>query len=107
MPELLEVKNLSVSFVSPGREVQAVRDVSFSLKTGEVLAIVGESGCGKSVLCRSILKLLPRSAQIKSGSILVNGADITGYGEREMCKLRGRLFSMVFQDPLTALNPNR
>ena len=105
MPELLEVKNLSVSFVSPGREVQAVRDVSFSLKTGEVLAIVGESGCGKSVLCRSILKLLPQSAQIKSGSILVNGADITGYGEREMCKLRGRLFSMVFQDPLTALNP--
>ena len=64
---VLEVKNLSVSFHSTAGEVQAVRDVSFSLKKGEVLAIVGESGCGKSVLCKSIMKLLPRSAQIKSG----------------------------------------
>lgn len=105
MSELLEVKNLSVSFFSPRGEVQAVRDVSFSLKAGEVLALVGESGCGKSVLCKSIMKLLPASARIKSGSIAVNGADITGYRDRDMHKLRGKLFSMVFQDPMTSLNP--
>lgn len=105
MSELLEVKNLSVSFFTPRGEVQAVRDVSFSLKAGEVLAFVGESGCGKSVLCKSIMKLLPASARIKSGSIAVNGADITGYRERDMHKLRGKLFSMVFQDPMTSLNP--
>lgn len=69
MAELLEVKNLSVSFFTPAGEVQAVRDVSFSLRAGEVLAIVGESGCGKSVLCKSILHLLPPSARRKSGTI--------------------------------------
>lgn len=86
-------------------EVQAVRGVSFSLKAGEVLAIVGESGCGKSVMCKSIMKLLPAAAKIKSGSIRVNGIDITEYKEHDMTKLRGKLFSMVFQDPMTSLNP--
>ena len=105
MSELLEVKDLSVSFYTEAGEVQAVRGVSFSLRRGEVLAIVGESGCGKSVLCRSIMKLLPSTAKIKSGSVLVDGADITGCKENEMSKLRGKLFSMVFQDPMTALNP--
>ena len=76
MEHLLEVKNLSVSIDGPSGEVQAVRDVSFSLKKGEVLAIVGESGCGKSVLCKSIMKLLPPSAKIKEGSISVNGQDL-------------------------------
>lgn len=97
MAELLEVKNLSVSFFTPAGEVQAVRDVSFSLRAGEVLAIVGESGCGKSVLCKSILHLLPPSARRKSGTIAVNGRDITQLRERELQKLRGSLFSMVFQ----------
>ena len=105
MTELLEVKNLSVSFETDRGEVQAVRDVSFTLRPGETLAIVGESGCGKSALCKSIMKLLPASARIKSGSICVNGVEISGYREREMQKLRGKLFSMVLQDPLTALNP--
>ena len=68
MENLLEVKNLSVSFDSPAGEIQAVRDVSFSLKKGEVLAVVGESGCGKSVLCKSIMKLLPSSARKDTGS---------------------------------------
>ena len=104
MEHLLEVKNLSVSIDGPAGEVQAVRDVSFSLKKGEVLAIVGESGCGKSVLCKSIMKLLPPSAKIKEGSICVNGQDITCYREREMQKLRGRVFSMIFQDPMASLN---
>ena len=105
MGKLLEVNNLSVSFDAPVGEIEALRDVSFSLEAGEVLAIVGESGCGKSVLCKTIMKLLPKTAWIKSGSILVDGTDITGYRERDMQKLRGRLFSMVFQDPMTALNP--
>lgn len=105
MENLLEVKNLSVSFDSPAGEVQAVRNVSFSLKKGEVLAIVGESGCGKSVLCKSIMKLLPASARIKNGSIIVGGQDITNHKERDMQKIRGKIFSMIFQDPMTSLNP--
>ena len=105
MAELLEVKNLSVTYRSPRGDVQAVRDVSFSLRPGEVLAVVGESGCGKSALCRAVMRLLPDSAAV-SGEILVNGVDIAPYREHEMQKLRGRLFSMVFQDPLTALNPS-
>lgn len=105
MESILEVKNLSVSFDTDAGEVEAVRDVSFSLKEGEILAIVGESGCGKSVLCKSIMKLLPQNARVKSGNILVNGADITTYRERDMQKLRGRFFSMIFQDPMTSLNP--
>lgn len=105
MENLLEVKNLSVSFDSPAGEVQAVRDVSFSLKKGEVLAIVGESGCGKSVLCKSIMKLLPTSARIKEGKILIRGCDITNYREQDMQKIRGSIFSMIFQDPMTSLNP--
>lgn len=105
MAELLEIKNLSVSFDTDQGEVQAVRDVSFSLKSGEVLAVVGESGSGKSALCKCVMKLLPDNARIKQGSIAVNGIDITNYHERDMRKLRGKLFSMVFQDPMTSLNP--
>lgn len=105
MENLIEVKNLSVSFTTPEGEIEAVRDVSFELKKGEVLAIVGESGCGKSVLCKTIMKLLPKDAKIKSGEILIHGKDLVPYTEREMQKLRGRLFSMVFQDPMTTLNP--
>lgn len=105
MAELLEVKHLSVSFDTPEGEVEAVRDVSFFVKKGETLAIVGESGCGKSVLCRSIMKLLPRTARIKSGSILANGRETIKCTEKEMQTIRGSFFSMVFQDPMTSLNP--
>ena len=105
MAGLLEITNLSVSFDTAQGQVQAVRGVSFSLQSGEVLAIVGESGCGKSVLCKSIMKLLPNTARINSGTIAVNGIDITRYREQDMRKLRGNYFSMVFQDPMTSLNP--
>ncbi len=105
MAGLLEITNLSVSFDTAQGKVQAVRGVSFSLQSGEVLAIVGESGCGKSVLCKSIMKLLPNTARINSGTIAVNGIDITRYREQDMRKLRGNYFSMVFQDPMTSLNP--
>ena len=104
MENILELKNLTVSIDSPMGKVEAVRGVSLALQPGEVLAIVGESGCGKSMLCRSIMKLLPRSARIEGGQIIANGADITGYSQREMNRLRGRLFSMVLQDPMTALD---
>ncbi|MEE1329461.1 MAG: ABC transporter ATP-binding protein [Oscillospiraceae bacterium] len=105
MEELLKIENLSVCIHAPTGKVQAVRDVSFALHPGEVLAIVGESGCGKSMLCKTIMKLLPKSAKIESGRILANGVDITDYSDRDMRKLRGKLFSMIFQDPMTALNP--
>ena len=103
--QLLEIKNLSVSIDTPDGNVEAVRNVSLSLQKGEVLAIVGESGCGKSILCKSIMKLLPRHAKIEQGSIIADGTDITHYTERNMVRLRGSLFSMIFQDPMTALDP--
>ena len=105
MAKLLTIEHLSVGIASSKGKVQAVRDVSFSLNAGEVLAIVGESGCGKSVLCKAIMRLLPKSAAIESGRIVANGTDITNYSEREMQALRGKFFSFVFQDPMTALNP--
>ena len=105
MEELLKVEHLSVGIDSPMGRVEAVRDVSFTLRPGEVLAIVGESGCGKSMLCKAIMKLLPKSATIEGGTIWAKGVDITNYKEKDMQKLRGKLFSYVFQDPMTALNP--
>ena len=105
MENLLDIQHLSVSFDPPQGELEAVRDVSFTLKAGEVLAVVGESGCGKSVLCKAVMKLLPGDARIKSGRILAGGTDITHFSQREMRRLRGSLFSMVFQDPMTSLNP--
>lgn len=104
-PLELEVKHLSASFQTPQGVVQAVRDVSFCLYPGEVLAIVGESGCGKSVLCKSILKLLPASAKIRSDGIFIRGTDISGYGEREMCRIRGKAAAMIPQDAMASLNP--
>ncbi len=105
MQDLLTVKNLSVSFMSAQGELEAVRNVSFSLNEGETLALVGESGCGKSVLCKSLMKLLHKGAVIKNGEIILCGKDITKLSEQEMCKIRGKDISMVFQDPMSSLNP--
>ncbi|AWW27294.1 MAG: peptide/nickel transport system ATP-binding protein [Acetobacterium sp.] len=102
---ILQLKNLSVSFDTKNGEVEAVRDVSLTLKKGEILAIVGESGCGKTVMSQAVLKLLPKTSRIKQGQIIVEGEDITDYKEKEMRKLRGGVMSMVFQDPMTTLNP--
>lgn len=102
----LEVNNLSISFMTAKGEVPVIRDAGFSLNPGETLALVGDSGCGKSVLCKGIMKLLPASAVIRSGNVLVNGVDITDYREKDMCRLRGRQFSMIFQDPMTSLDPD-
>lgn len=105
MAKLLEVNHLSITIGTAKGEVQAVRDVSFSLSAGETLAIVGESGCGKSVMCKGIARLLPPSARIRSGSISIKGEEITQYREKDMRRLRGKRFSMIFQDPMTSLNP--
>ena len=105
MEPLLKIENLTVGIHTPAGKVEAVRDVSFELHPGEVLAIVGESGCGKSILCKSIMKLLPKSAKIEGGRIIANGVDITEFSDRDMRRLRGKLFSFVFQDPMSALNP--
>ena len=104
---LLEVKDLRVSFQTYAGEVQAVRGVSFSLKKGEVLAIVGESGCGKSVTAQTLMRLIPTPpSYIKSGSIMFDGkVDITKLSNRQMEKIRGSEMGMIFQDPMTSLNP--
>ena len=105
MKEILQVKNLSVTFRVPNGNLQAVRSVSFSLAEGETLAIVGESGSGKSVTSKSIMRILPNSAKIDSGEILYRGQDLLTLDEREMTKVRGRKISMIFQDPMSSLNP--
>lgn len=98
------IENLRVHFDTPEGVVEAVRDVSFTLGSGETLAVVGESGCGKSVLCRAIMRLLPETARL-SGKIRIEDVDIVACREKDMRKLRGSLFSMLFQDPMASLNP--
>jgi len=103
---LLEVNNLKVSFDTYAGEVQAVRGVDFYLEKGETLAIVGESGCGKSVTSQSVMKLIPMPpGRIKDGEILFEGQDIVNYNESQMQDIRGSEISMIFQDPMTSLNP--
>ena len=103
--KILQVKNLSVSFSSYAGKVQAVRDVSFDLYRGETLAIVGESGSGKSVTTKAILGILTGNATIERGEILYNGEDLTKYTDKDFYKIRGKKIALVFQDPLSALNP--
>lgn len=101
----MEVNNLSVSFKVEEGEVQAVRNVSFNLKKGETLAIVGESGCGKSVLCKSLMRILPYNGYIKNGEVLLKSSDLVKKSEKEIEDIRGKNISMIFQDPMTSLNP--
>ncbi|WP_029409678.1 ABC transporter ATP-binding protein [Treponema pedis] len=104
---LLEVKNLYVSFNTYAGEVKAVRNVNFHLKPGETLAFVGESGCGKTVTAKSLMRLLPKdSSVIKEGSkIVFDGKDVINLKKKELTALRGSDISMIFQDPMTSLNP--
>ncbi|RDZ16394.1 peptide ABC transporter ATP-binding protein [Priestia megaterium] len=106
MEKMIQIKNLHVQFSTYGGQVQAVRGVSFDLHKGETLAIVGESGCGKSVTSQSIMRLIPTPpGRITSGSILFKGQDLTKLSEKKMRDIRGADISMIFQDPMTALNP--
>jgi len=103
---LLEVKDLHVSFKSHGQIVQAVRGVSLKIARGEKLAIVGESGCGKSVLVKALVGLLPaHTGSIDQGEIWYEGQNLCTFSEKELRRVRGREISMVFQDPMTSLNP--
>lgn len=104
--KILEVKNLKTAFNTEHGEVFAVDDVSFDVYRGKTLGIVGESGCGKSVTSLSILRLIPTPpGRIAGGQILYKGKDLLGYSMSEMRKIRGNEISMIFQEPMTSLNP--
>ncbi|MDE6202572.1 MAG: ABC transporter ATP-binding protein [Lachnospiraceae bacterium] len=102
----IEVKNLKVHYTSEGRKIHAVNQVSFSLQKGETLGLVGETGAGKTTIAKSILRILPEPpARIEDGEIFLEGTDLLKLAEDEMRKIRGRKIAMIFQDPMTALNP--
>ncbi len=102
---LLEVHNLKTSFYTHHGEIQAVRGASYSLKKGDVLGIVGESGSGKSVSALSIMGLIEEPGKIKEGEVLFDGRDLTKLSQKELSDLRGNEIAMIFQDPMTSLNP--
>src|SRR5918994_7643049 len=103
---ILQVRDLEISFNTYAGEVQAVRGVSFDLRRGETLAIVGESGSGKTVTAKSLLRLLPEAnTTIKGGEAIFEGQDLLKLSEQQMQKVRGSKIAMVFQDPMTSLDP--
>ena len=103
--KILEVKDLKINFRTYNGKVQAIRDISFDLYKGETLAIVGESGSGKSVTTRSLMGLLAKNAEVEHGSIKFKGDEIIGKSEEDMQHLRGSEIAMIFQDPMTSLDP--
>ncbi|MCC3646588.1 ABC transporter ATP-binding protein [Cytobacillus oceanisediminis] len=102
---LLEVKDLKTHFFTEDGVIPSVNGVSFTVKKGETIGIVGESGCGKSVTSLSILQLVGKPGRIVGGQILLNGTDLTKNSNKQMRKIRGNKISMIFQEPLTSLNP--
>ena len=102
---LVEIKNERLSFFTPAGEVKALNDVSLYLQEGEVLGIVGESGSGKSVTAYSIMQILAETGRITGGRILYKGQDLTRWTESQMRDFRGKCCSIIFQDPMTSLNP--
>ncbi len=105
MSKILEVKNLNIGFDLIDGFKQAIYNVSFSLEKGKTLAIVGESGCGKTISTMSVLQLLPETAKIKSGEIFYNGENILSFSQKQMQKIRGKKIALIPQDPMTSLNP--
>ncbi len=105
MEKVLEVRNLKISFRTSGGTLRAVRGISFDLEKGRTVAIVGESGSGKSVTSKAILGILAGNAIVEGGEILYDGRDLLKVSEEEMCTIRGGRISMIFQDPLSSLNP--
>jgi len=103
--KVLEVKNLRTVFKSRGQEVQAVRGVSLSVDKGEIVGLVGESGSGKSVTMKAVLGILPENAEVSADALKLNGTELTKLSEEEYRKMRGKEMTMIFQDPMTALNP--
>jgi len=102
---LLKVNNLKTTFYSKDKKVEAVRGINFEMKTGDILGIVGESGSGKSVLMKSIIGILPENAKIDSGEVYFEEKNILNLSSKEMSKIKGKEIAMIFQDPMTALNP--
>ena len=102
---LLQIKNLNLSFTSNGIEYPALHDVNLEIKKGEILAVVGESGCGKTITAMSVLQLLAKNAKITSGEIIFENKDLLKLSNREMQKIRGKEIALVPQDPMTSLNP--
>ena len=102
---ILQVENLSVGISVPSGNLNAVQNISFSLARGETLCIVGESGCGKSITALSLMNLLPKTARRSADKLELDGADLRGLSEREMSDLRGDRMVMIFQEPMTSLNP--
>lgn len=105
MPILLEVENLHITFDTPRGPLRAVNGVSFTINEGEILGLVGESGCGKSVTSLSILQLIPKPGKITKGQILYHGDDLLQKSQHQMRQIRGGEIAMIFQDPFTSLNP--
>jgi peptide/nickel transport system ATP-binding protein len=103
---ILDVRGLSVTFRTVGRTVHALDDVSLRTERGEVLGVVGESGCGKSTLAMSVMGLLPEAAEIRSGGIRLGDRDLLTLDRRQMQRVRGRHIGMIFQEPMTSLNPS-
>ncbi|GIO06706.1 dipeptide/oligopeptide/nickel ABC transporter ATP-binding protein [Brevibacillus reuszeri] len=102
---MLEIKNLQTKFRTDNGEITVLDGVSFQINKGETIGVVGESGCGKSVTSLSIMGLLPRTAQITRGEILYKGENLVGYSKDQMRKVRGKEIAMIFQEPMTSLNP--
>jgi peptide/nickel transport system ATP-binding protein len=103
--EILQIHNLSVAYATPRGAVRALAHVDLTVPRGEIVGIVGESGCGKTTLISSVLRLLPANGAVVDGSILFNGREVLAMSDAEMRRLRGGGIAMVFQDPMTALNP--
>ncbi|MFY4776486.1 ABC transporter ATP-binding protein [Metabacillus sp. RGM 3146] len=104
-PIILEAKDLSVSFKEGKQEIPVVNSIRFSLREGEILGVVGESGCGKSVTSLALMGLLAKRSASVTGEILFRGQDLTAYSESDWRKIRGNEISMIFQEPMTSLNP--
>lgn len=107
MPKLLSVKELTVRFAGKKGYTTIVDRVSFDVQNGEILCVVGESGCGKSTIAMSILQLLSINGEISGGHIIMDGQELTSLTEDEMCEIRGNNISMIFQDPMSSLNPTK
>lgn len=105
MERLLEIKNLKVSFFTAAGEVKAVNDISYTLDKGEIIGVVGESGSGKSVTAGTVMGLIEDPGRVVGGSVLFDGKDTTKMSAKEIRKLRGKEIGMIFQDPMTSLNP--
>src|SRR5271163_4943589 len=102
---LLEVEALRTQFFAEGSVTRAVDGISFAIEPGETLGLVGESGCGKSVTALSVMRLLPKNGRVAGGAVRFDGRDLLALSEAEMRDIRGNRIAMIFQEPMTSLNP--